>query len=173
MGSLLDERMSKINSTLQILSEHGVTVEDLRFFREYREAFAATVAKAFRDGPWMFRQAAYGSLQSALSAVGDIVDWKMLKEIYDRSLQHEVLVLILHKMSQQNQDELYHVLRTSSERASQRAAWIEGAAFLNNDKLRRLGWGDGWNPRQQQIRQRVAEALRSKGMLVPREWGTS
>jgi hypothetical protein len=145
---------SEVNSTIQILSDHGVTADELKFFRRYRKGFARGLAQAIKHGYQLCVDACGSDEAKAVTAVHQIEDVEILKLAYDSSPWPPVWVAVMEKLV--DQDEIYHLIRLWSREGREEAA-IVGARKLSWRYLHQLQSDDGYQ---------CSEALVWRRMLV-------
>ena len=172
MVSILTEMsQADVNSTLQILGEHGVTAQDLKFLRKYRGTFAGQVAAAIKSGPDLRIRANLMGQASflALEAVEKIEDIEILKSIYETSLLPEVWVAVLKKVAKISMDELYHLIRVYTG-PDRRRARLAGARKLSEYYLHNLRKDDGYISRDTVRENRlIADQVEAERILLGKE----
>ncbi len=163
-GSLLSEMTaSEVNSTIQILSDHGVTADELKFFRRYRKGFAGSVAQALKRGFQLCVDACGSDEAKAVAAVGQIEDVEVLKLAYDNSPWPPVWVAVMEKLV--DQDEIYHLIRVWSREGREEASLV-GARKLSWFYLHQLQDNDWQRPEVVAWRRMLVIWLRKEGVEV-------
>lgn len=164
-GSLLSEMpLSDVSSTIQILSEHGVTADELKFFRRYRKGFGASVAQAIKRGFQLCMDACGSDEAKAVAAVRQIEDVEVLRLVYGNSPWSSVWVAVMEKLVDQN--EIYHLIRVWSREGREEASLV-GARKLSWFYLGHLQSDDGYqSPEAVVWRQMLLFLLKKEGVNV-------
>ncbi|GEM_PF-5539729 len=145
MGSLISEMTgSEIVATLEVLSQHGVTAEDLRFIRKYPKTYATEALRGLSGSRQAYMEATTTEPDAwaiAISAVERIEDVDMLKHIYEISPLPEVWMKIMKTLA----DEpalfylIFHYYRNPKRAESCKAGLINLSERITEDGLWVLG----------------------------------
>lgn len=106
MGSLISEMYgSDIVATLEVLSKHSVTTEDLKLLRKYPNIYAREALRSLGSARQTYLDATTTEPDAwaiAVSAVERIKDVEMLKHIYEISPLPEVWIKIMETMTDEH-----------------------------------------------------------------------